>query len=1011
MKDADDLSEPVDARLGFRETLRSRAEERIFSLNSPELETLGPEETKELVHKLRVHQVELEIQNEELRRAQDEISIAQARYFDLYDMAPVGYCTLNAKGLILESNLTAAALLGVVREALVRKPFSQVVLKEDQDIYYLHHLRLVETGIPQAFELRLRNADTTFWARLNTTTLRDGTNTPLVLIALSDITEHKKAVEDLRQSELRESENRFRKLFEQHSAVKMVLDADTGRIVDANEAAVKFYGWPLEKLKQMNIRQITTQSPEEVEAELKKAALSGSASNEFRHRRADGSIRDVEVFSNKIKSGGRDYLYSIIHDITERVWAEQILKESEARFQKIFQDVPSIAVQGYGPDGTAKYWNRASELLYGYSMQEAVGQNLLDLIIPGEMRGEIEQALRQMTETGQPIPPAELSLLRKDGSRVVVLSSHAVFRFPGREPELFCIDVDLTELRRIEKDLYENEQRLRLFIEHAPAALAMFDRDMRYLAVSNRWLKDYGLGNRDLQGLSHYEVFPQIPEVWKESHRRGLAGEVLEANADCFKQPDGSEIWIHWEIHPWYSALGDVGGIVIFTEDISENKRKEDHLRKLNRTLRARTRSSEAMMRATEETAYLQEVCTIIVEDCGHAMVWIGYAEDDAGRTVRPVAGAGFEDGYLDELQVTWADCERGRGPTGMAIRTGKMSTCRNMLTDPAFEPWREEALKRGYASSVVFPLMTDGHCLGTINIYSRLPDPFTEEEVGLLTELADNLAYGISAIRLRIEHKHTREQLQELNRELEKRVERRTRELQETQSQFLHAEKLSAVGKLSASIAHEFNNPLQGIMSILKGVKKKAILEEEDRELLDAAIGESERMKNLIRGLQDFNRPSAGKKVVMDVHKSLDSLLTLCKNDFKTKRISTVLNYAEQIPHIMAVPDQIKQVFLNLLTNAADACLQRGGVITISTRQEGNSVAVAIKDTGTGIAPENTDLIFQPFYTTKAEVKGTGLGLSICHGIVEQHQGEIRVESTPGEGTTFTVLLPVKGE
>jgi PAS domain S-box-containing protein len=250
--------------------------------------------------------------------------------------------------------------------------------------------------------------------------------------------------------------------------------------------------------------------------------------------------------------------------------------------------------------------------------------------------------------------------------------------------------------------------------------------------------------------------------------------------------------------------------------------------------------------------------------------------------------------------------------------------------------------------------------------------------------------------------------QLQTMNDELERRVEQRTRELQETQRQYLHAEKLSAVGKLSASIAHEFNNPLQGILSILKGLKKRAILEPEDRLLLDAAIGESDRIKALIRQLQDFNRPSSDRKAVMDVHQSLNSVLLLHKSDFKGKRISVVLDYAERLPHILAVPDQIKQVFLNLLANAADACRPGGGQITVRTREEAGRVAVSIEDNGIGIDPECMDLIFQPFFTTKPEVKGTGLGLSVSYGIIKNHQGEIRVESHPGAGATFTVLLPV---
>lgn len=253
---------------------------------------------------------------------------------------------------------------------------------------------------------------------------------------------------------------------------------------------------------------------------------------------------------------------------------------------------------------------------------------------------------------------------------------------------------------------------------------------------------------------------------------------------------------------------------------------------------------------------------------------------------------------------------------------------------------------------------------------------------------------------------RESQKQLLAVNDELERRVEKRTRELQETQAQCLHAEKLSAIGKMSAAFAHEFNNPLQTVMTILHTFKKWGEL---DRVYLDLAISESCRMKNLIASLQDFNRPSAGNKILTDVHASIDSVLMLCKSDFRLKRISTVQNYCEQLPRIMAIPDQIKQVLLNLLNNAADACVPNGGEITISTWQEEQKVAIAIQDTGVGIHPEKLSLIFQPFYSTKPEVKGTGLGLSICHGIIQAHNGEIRVESQPGKGSTFTVLLPIK--
>jgi PAS domain S-box-containing protein len=251
-------------------------------------------------------------------------------------------------------------------------------------------------------------------------------------------------------------------------------------------------------------------------------------------------------------------------------------------------------------------------------------------------------------------------------------------------------------------------------------------------------------------------------------------------------------------------------------------------------------------------------------------------------------------------------------------------------------------------------------------------------------------------------------EELKASNEELERRVEQRTRELQETQMQYLHSEKLSAIGKLSASIAHEFNNPLQGILAVLKGLERRAILEDEDRELLTAAVGECDRIKELIRNLQDFNRPTSGRQELMDLHRSINAVLLLQKSDFKGRRIKVKTAYAEHLPQLMAVPDQIKQVILNLLANAADACQTPGGVITVSTWREGGRVAFAISDTGIGIQPEAMPRLFEPFYTTKPEVKGTGLGLPVSYGIVKRHGGEIRVASEPGQGATFTVFLPI---
>lgn len=259
-------------------------------------------------------------------------------------------------------------------------------------------------------------------------------------------------------------------------------------------------------------------------------------------------------------------------------------------------------------------------------------------------------------------------------------------------------------------------------------------------------------------------------------------------------------------------------------------------------------------------------------------------------------------------------------------------------------------------------------------------------------------------------ERKRVEAELQGMKKELERKVEQRTRELMETHKKYLHAEKLSAIGKFSASIAHEFNNPLQAIQTILKTLRH-SVIEEEERKMVEMAVGECDRVKKLIRDLQNFYRPSSEKKDFTDVHNIIDSLLLLLKSDFKRTRISVKLDYEKTVPLIFVVSDQIKQVFLNLLSNAAEACNASGGSITVRTRKEDGKVAVTIQDTGVGIRPEEMEKIFQPFYTTKGTTKGTGLGLSISYGIVKNHGGEILVGSQPGEGTTFTVILPIEQE
>ncbi len=259
-------------------------------------------------------------------------------------------------------------------------------------------------------------------------------------------------------------------------------------------------------------------------------------------------------------------------------------------------------------------------------------------------------------------------------------------------------------------------------------------------------------------------------------------------------------------------------------------------------------------------------------------------------------------------------------------------------------------------------------------------------------------------------ERKKSEKALQEYYDQLEQRVEERSQELKEIHEQLLHVEKLSAIGGLAASIAHEFNNPLQGIMTVIKGVKRRASMDDEDIELVEMAIKECERMKELIKSLQDFNRPSPGIVALMDIHATIESLLVLSKKDYINRLITVETYYCNNIPPLKAVADQIKQVLLNVLNNAAYAC-DGGGKITVKTKVvRSNTVVISIHDTGKGINADHLDKIFDPFFSTKPSTKGTGLGLSISYGIIKKHGGKIEVTSSSNMGTEFNIFLPVEG-
>jgi len=270
-------------------------------------------------------------------------------------------------------------------------------------------------------------------------------------------------------------------------------------------------------------------------------------------------------------------------------------------------------------------------------------------------------------------------------------------------------------------------------------------------------------------------------------------------------------------------------------------------------------------------------------------------------------------------------------------------------------------------------------------------------------------LAHAMNEMTLGLKTSH--DELEDWGKTLERKVKERTYELNRMQAQLIHSEKLASLGELVAGIAHEINNPLTGILVFSSLVAKDEKLDPALKSDLDTVIRETERCAGIVRGLLEFSRESVPQKSPISLNDVLDASLALVENQAQFLNITIVRNYAQDLPQLSADPNQLEQVFINMLLNASHA-MEHGGtlmVVTDMTREKLYAV-VRIADTGCGIPEENLPKIFDPFFTTK-EASGTGLGLSVSYGIINSHGGLIEVESSVGVGTTFIIKLPMTGE
>jgi PAS domain S-box-containing protein len=461
----------------------------------------------ELVHELQTYQIELEMQNEELNRSWKELEEAKLKYFDLFEFAPVGYFSIDKNEIIKDVNLTGAVLLGFEKPELINSAFILYMTSESRRTFYKHLQKVKTTGTGQSCELELIKKDgNKLQAHLETLSIQKDEDN--FRITATNITELINAEEALK-----ESEGKYNSLFNNNHASMLLIKPRTGEIIDANPAAASFYGYSHNQLVQMNITDINILSEEAVLGEMLKAQSGKNYHFLFKHCLANGEIRDVDVYSGTIIINGKNLLYSIIHDITAHMKAENALHESEERFRLIFDQSPIGDVIVDLDYQTLRVNNAFSKML-GYSKEELLSMKFAEYTHPEDLEINL-QYLQLMLEGKIDNFELEKRYIRKDGEIVWANLHVSIVKNSSDEPLYILTRIeDITERKQMQLALQTNEEKYRTLYETMTQGIIHQDLDGSIISVNP--------AAEQIIGLNHYTMKDETSNYhYKAIHEDG----------------------------------------------------------------------------------------------------------------------------------------------------------------------------------------------------------------------------------------------------------------------------------------------------------------------------------------------------------------------------------------------------------------------------------------------------------------------------------------------------------
>ena len=775
---------------------------------------------------------------------------------------------------------------------------------------------------------------------------------------------------------LRENEERFRKIFAE-GPLGIALVRPDYRIARANKIFCAMLGYSEEELTTLKFTDITHPEDIELGVELTEKMRRGEISSfnvEKRYIKKNGAVLSAKLTASFIRDGQGNPTYSVamIEDITERTRMEKALQESEEKYRAMVENSPNLI--GILQDGILKYVNNVAVLNLGWTDKELLSTSFdpIENAVSEESRSVLKENIAKRLR-GERMAPYEVTLTKKDGSEVPVLVRAAKIIYNQRPAIEFVFD-DITDRKRDEEKLRESEERYHSLFDRMLDGVYRSTHEGRFVDVNPAFVKMFGYSSKEeMLGITDIKKELYFTPQERGSHILDTGQEEVEAYR--MRRKDGSEIWV--EDHGHY--VHDKQGNIIYHEgilrDVTERKRLEEELKQYSLHLEELVAERTGKLQESEEKYRgLFEASPI--------SLW----EEDFSA-VKQFAGELRQKGVSD-----FGDY--------LANHPEDIAKCAALV----------KVLNMNKATLNLFDAKSVDEIIGGLShVLSEQSNRAFVGEVVALAQGKRHYEADFENRTLRGETKHCHVICavvpgyeQSLAKVLISVVDLTPQ--RKLEAELVKSQRLAAIGETAAMVGHDLRNPLQGIAGATYNIRRRLgnAPDPSTQEMLAVIDNGVQYANEIINDLLEFSR----EMQLQPLPTTPKSIVRQALTEVRIPNNITIEDTTANTPEILADEPKIKRVLTNLIENAVDA-MPAGGKLSISSINTQQEVSVSVRDTGFGVAQDLVEKIWTPLYTTKA--KGIGLGLSICRRIIEAHGGTISVESTVGEGTTFTLKLPIQ--